>query len=100
MSELYGLAAVILFSAFAVFMSVIAYWFWQIGRTLHASANVTTAYDLVHELGLTRYVLKKHDINLDKERMKRKFTMENKKSFRGRLHDEVYDDFFGKDIKK
>ena len=70
---------------------VIAYMLYQFARNLKFSTDKEAKYSLLEEIGLEKVATKK-GIDLCKEAVKREVIQ--KKNFRKRVEDEIYDELF------
>jgi len=94
MSEIAGLFAGM---GLLVISLAIAYIFYLIGRMLRMAMDRDIKFDLIQEAMIDKFAEKK-GMDLNKMMAKKELFKKAKetKSIRTRLHDEIYDDLFGK----
>ena len=88
MSEIIGIFSDV---GVLIMMCVVAYMFYQIARSLKNTADKEEKFDLYEEMVLMDHANRK-GYDIEKEIVKRKYF--NKKSFRKRIEEEIYKDFF------
>lgn len=78
-------------------LCVFAWGLYQIFRSYKSMNDKEEMYGAAERTALQNYGVKKKGIDITKEMLKRKILVKKEKSFRRKLEEEVYDDFFGKD---
>lgn len=80
-------------------MFVMTYLIYQFARIIKPIADKETKFELFEGMVLDK-VAKKKGIDLEKEVLKREIMKKNKKNFRRRIEEEVYDEIFPKNKEK
>lgn len=95
MSEIIEIGSIFLGIGGMVVFFVGAYFLYQMSRIWKLISDKEENYDLLEEMNLMKYS-KEKGFDIEKEKMKRKVFQKNKKNFRKKVEEEIYDSMFGK----
>ena len=82
-----------------IILCVISYWIAIIAKMYRGIVENLLHESCLEDILLKQYCSKK-GIDLEKEMYRREFLRKPKKNMVKKIHEEIYDDFFGKDKKK